>query len=553
MTNSTNFVTGTQVTKEWLNDIDALRFDADGASLLSYMPAGVGAVATDVQDKLRENVSVKDFGAVGDGVTDDTAAIQAAINAVEATGKAGVVVVPPGTYKMLSGVVIDASVITLDGKGALLDFSSLSSGIAITVTGASINYAGNPYFNGSNCLRGLKVKGPGSGVTGVTGLLMTGSGFLGSNDYAIRDCSIYSFATGVVMGDVAYHLLFDHCSIFLCGVAVNGQLFSNAGARNVFHRCTIYNSSYAFVLQNASSGSTDVTDCVIAGISTVVFLIDGGHLCVTNCDIEPGASHGATYRTLWVTATALPSYSYINWVGNQVSVKNATNVPIYGIDGACIMTITGGYLYANPTCTGGVFGSTGTGVGQIAAFHWYGDYGTNPIESMSGASVTTYRHVPNAITGTATNATLNNINGAAFATTNTASGLTISGNSVTADGTDATIDLNLVPKGTTGKVIAPIFNTTTPSDVVVPTATATTIYTFASINNISAYLVTVGAVVADATYSGSALVVTDNGSARIAIAGNGTFAALSISGLNLQLTQASGANRTYRIRVLRVQ
>jgi hypothetical protein len=40
------------------------------AALVSYTPAGIGAVTTTVQTKLRETVSVADFGAVGDGVVE---------------------------------------------------------------------------------------------------------------------------------------------------------------------------------------------------------------------------------------------------------------------------------------------------------------------------------------------------------------------------------------------------------------------------------------------------------------------------------------------------
>jgi len=45
-------------------------------------------------------LSVRDFGAVGDGVTDDTAAIQAAINALEASSNHNTLHFPAGTYRL---------------------------------------------------------------------------------------------------------------------------------------------------------------------------------------------------------------------------------------------------------------------------------------------------------------------------------------------------------------------------------------------------------------------------------------------------------------------
>ena len=68
----------------------------------AFLAPGTGAITRTLDSKLGDMVSVKDFGAVGDGTTDDRAAIQAALNAVSAGG--GTLYFPSGTYAMSSNV-----------------------------------------------------------------------------------------------------------------------------------------------------------------------------------------------------------------------------------------------------------------------------------------------------------------------------------------------------------------------------------------------------------------------------------------------------------------
>ena len=65
---------------------------ATDASLVTYAQGSAGSVSRTVQNRLRETVSVKDFGAIGDGVTDDVVAIQAMATAE------GYVRFPPGSF-----------------------------------------------------------------------------------------------------------------------------------------------------------------------------------------------------------------------------------------------------------------------------------------------------------------------------------------------------------------------------------------------------------------------------------------------------------------------
>jgi hypothetical protein len=65
---------------------------------VTYDPPFTGGVAYPLCQKLEQTVSVKDFGAVGDGIANDTAAIQAAVTAAKN------IIVPTGTYKITSNI-----------------------------------------------------------------------------------------------------------------------------------------------------------------------------------------------------------------------------------------------------------------------------------------------------------------------------------------------------------------------------------------------------------------------------------------------------------------
>ncbi|PPE71807.1 hypothetical protein C3942_21670 [Solimonas fluminis] len=129
-----------------------------GSSMVGFKLDAVSAASRTIYEKLAEQVSVKDFGATGDGVTDDTAAIQAAVDFVHFTLGGGTVYFPNGVYIVSDSIQVYSSM-TLLGAGADYYTAGVEplSGCVMKVAANGI-MAGLPVFDVSGC-RYTTVKG----------------------------------------------------------------------------------------------------------------------------------------------------------------------------------------------------------------------------------------------------------------------------------------------------------------------------------------------------------------------------------------------------------
>lgn len=170
-------------------------------------------------------------GAVLNGATDDTAAFQAALNALP-TGRWNEVWIPQGvaSVKFNSGLSLDVSNTMLHMLGATMDFTGMTAGQALTVTGAGVVTTYGQVMGG---LDRAFISGPGR-TSAVDGVLFTGSNVSSPNTGAARsmfsNCWIRNWRKAVTWSHRGYLSTLFNCEV---GSSLIG-LYSAANAFDAY-------------------------------------------------------------------------------------------------------------------------------------------------------------------------------------------------------------------------------------------------------------------------------------------------------------------------------
>jgi len=326
------------------------------ADLITYNQGSTGAQDRTLTNRLQESVSVKDFGAVGDGVTDDSAAFIAAA----ALGKP-VILIADETYLINSSVTCSQGTgFICEGGVATIKSTATSALVVIAATSVNDIMLENIYFDMPTGVVAYEVN-PFEAIT-VTNLTIKGCHFNeGYHSVYVKDCTDvrilncesdtpYSF--GFYIDDSVTNIWIENCYAhdsaahdgFKFGSTDNSKQLRSAWVQNCRSENNFrdgidiahVDASNVFINNFSTSGNS------LKGID--LKLPSGGvgynNVFVENCSILVTASQvGASF--LASNKADIAKIKDVHFTGLYVVGANNTNTEAILIDSTTDATVTG--------------------------------------------------------------------------------------------------------------------------------------------------------------------------------------------------------------------
>ena len=307
------------------------------ASAITYNQGGTGAQERTVKSKLQETVSVKDFGASGDGVADDTAAIQAALDAAANLGvddKGALVHFPSGKYKITSTINYPMGKfvsITGDGKPSMIVWDGSASGTMFLMD----NFTGDEK---KIFIENIQLKADAADT--VIGFEINRTSGQAVVNVSFRHILFNTMGVALQASNECDQIVFENN--YILSYQTHGIKLLNGTCNNWFIQNNHFRSGIANSVALSSEGSVNIVftnNTVQSGAAIrVVDLTDCDRVELNNIYAEATGSHATKYTAFKLTDSSFVNFENIGTTG----AFGDTGVPLVdmnNVDSAVIKNV----------------------------------------------------------------------------------------------------------------------------------------------------------------------------------------------------------------------
>lgn len=364
----------------------------------NFRNSGSGSVGRSLQGKLSEISSAKDFGALGNGVADDTVALNAALASLSS---GGTLLIPSGTYNISSPLLVTTGNVIIRGVGAgasiikntasstsafsisnvsTVVFGDLGISALTSSTAAAIAQTGTSHW-----YERLSITGHRTGISGLAGKVIACDCTTDGNTASIAYSTVgdtlllaatanVSLGTGIQFGAGTTNAVSISCtvtvvpggkSISLPSSTVTGGLITGLTCIGGIASQVVLNGATGVKIFGNNLGNSAVQDLA----NSWVFSVAGGGSCT------PDPSKWSTFK-IKATSTGTVTVSY---GGAAYREQPVTFICSNNTGGAVTFSFGGQFS----TATGAI--SPTTGFSTVVVFQFDSD--TNFYKEISRSTV----------------------------------------------------------------------------------------------------------------------------------------------------------------------